>query len=344
MSFRDWMAAALYDEHDGYYCREARVRWGRGGDYRTSPEQSILFAATFAAYFAECYRALGSPAQFTILEVGGGGGEFARDVLTTLKRQYPSVYAATLYLCDEINGDVMRARLEPFKERVAFRRLCDMTEPIATGIIFSNELLDAFPVHKVCWREGKLCEMFVALDDEENFMWVEGELSDARLEGYFAEYDVTLIDGQSAEVNLAASDWIKGVAASLVRGRIITVDYGAKADALYHVPTRYDGTLRSFAHHRLTDDVLAHPGEQDITATINWTQIIKKGNDAGLRTHDFQRQDRFLLEARLLAQLARLSDEAASEVQVTALRLNAREMILPTAMGANFQVLVQEKS
>src|SRR6185369_15966991 len=94
ISFRDWMQAALYDEQDGYYCRPGRPRQGRFGDYRTAPETSSLFAATFANYFAKLFSGLGRPTPFTILEVGGGSGEFARGVLTTLESRHPEVFKA----------------------------------------------------------------------------------------------------------------------------------------------------------------------------------------------------------------------------------------------------------
>lgn len=88
ISFRDWMEAALYDRRDGYYQREDLTRWGRSGDYRTGPERSTLFAATFAGYFADFYRRLGSPESFTIYEAGAGAGHFALGVLDALRREH----------------------------------------------------------------------------------------------------------------------------------------------------------------------------------------------------------------------------------------------------------------
>src|SRR6202040_1762468 len=95
ITFRDWMEAALYDEREGYYCRRDRERWGREGDYRTSPERSPLFAATLARYFARLYGELGSPARWTVFEGGAGAGQFAERLLATLQRRFPKVFSVT---------------------------------------------------------------------------------------------------------------------------------------------------------------------------------------------------------------------------------------------------------
>jgi SAM-dependent MidA family methyltransferase len=111
LSFHDWMQAALYDEREGYYCRADRTRWGGSGDYRTSAEQSVLFGAAFARYFAEIYEEFGAPDRFTIIEAGAGAGDFAQNVLRTLYDNFPHVFRKTLYVIDETSEDArVRAR------------------------------------------------------------------------------------------------------------------------------------------------------------------------------------------------------------------------------------------
>src|SRR5919206_5310783 len=105
LTFRDWMASALYDEREGYYSRTGFERWGRAGDYRTSPERSPLFASTFARYFVKLHEELGSPNTFTLIECGGGAGHFARGVLDTLRRDAPQVYDSIRYVFDETSSD-----------------------------------------------------------------------------------------------------------------------------------------------------------------------------------------------------------------------------------------------
>lgn len=343
ISFRDWMAAALYDERAGYYSRRDLERWGRAGDYRTSPERSPLFAATFADYFAKKFDELDSPEEFTILEAGAGRGDFASVVLETLRREHERVFARTRYVIDEVSADArerISSALSKFSSRVEFLSLAQTKRPFA-GLIFSNELLDALPLHRVVVREGKLRELCVGAGEDGKFVWVECEPSSPDIISYFDWCGVELEEGQAAEVNLEALAWIQRAASMLDRGFVISVDYGAEAEELYHAPQRREGTLRAFHRHRFAANVLENPGEQDLTATVNWTAVMKAGDEAGLKTLAFERQDRFLIDNGALERLERMASESESEA--FRLRTSARELILPTGMAAVFQVLVQRK-
>ena len=346
LTFREWMSAALYDEREGYYQRRGAERWGRAGDYRTAPERSTLFAATFARHFTKLYEELGRPPVLYLLEAGGGAGRFAHGVLKTLRRDAPHVYERLRYAFDETSADSRHRAAEllaPFAERVEFRRVSEISEKLDHVIIFSNELLDAFPVHRVTVRGGRLRESFVGLDRDGNFIFVEGEPSTPRLAEHFERLGVTLAEGQAAEVNLETADWLARVSEVTGSGFLLTVDYGDEAAALYGAPHRREGTLRAFRGHQLTDDVLRDPGRQDLTTTVNWTQVVAEGERVGLRTLSLERLDAFLLRAGLLEQLELESARAASEADTAALRLDAREMILPGGMASHFQVLVQKK-
>ncbi|HEX8179098.1 MAG TPA: SAM-dependent methyltransferase [Pyrinomonadaceae bacterium] len=344
LTCHEWMTAALYDEHAGYYNRADLARWGRAGDYRTSPERSPLFAATCARYFAQLYAELGAPDQWTIIEAGAGRGDFAKGVLTTFEREHPDIYAATRYVLDEQSADARartRAHLVAFAERIEFRPLAEIGAPV--GLVFANELLDALPVHRVVARGGELRELCVGLNAAGEFVWVECAPSTPHLAEYFARLHVSLAEGQTAEVNLAADDWLARAAGALTSGYLIVIDYGADAPALYDAAQRPAGTLRAFHRHQLQADVLARPGAQDLTTTINWTQIKLAAAANGLQPVLCARQDEFLMRAGLLAQLESMSARLESEAERTALRLSAREMILPGGMSQSFQVLVWRK-
>ncbi|MEP6742865.1 MAG: SAM-dependent methyltransferase [bacterium] len=343
ITFCEWMRTALYDNVEGYYCKPYNQIWGREGDYRTSPERSYLFAATFARYFASLYQQLGSPPAFTIVEIGGGAGHFALGVLQTLQRYFPHSFAATHYIFDEI-GDPARTsareRLASFGERVVFGSSDDVE--IDPGIVFTNELLDAFPVHRVTMVDGDLCEYYVALGVGGQFDWMIGPPSTSQLAGYLRRYDIHLREGQIAEISLEIEKWVRKAAGKLPRGYVITVDYGAEATELYSSVARAHGTLRSFQQHVFVEKVLALPGEHDLTSTVNWTAVKAAGESAGLRPLQLVRLDKFLLEAGLLDQLA-LESQRSDEADKLRLSTTAREMILPNGMAASFQVLLQEK-
>jgi SAM-dependent MidA family methyltransferase len=346
--FADWMRAALYDPQDGYYCRSDRTRWGRKGDYRTSPERSSLFAATLARYFAFLYEDLGRPASWTISEAGAGDGQFAVGVLQTLQRSFPQVFAATSYVIDEVSSHsrtFARERLQAFADRVGFKDLVEAE--IDSGIVFSNELFDAFPVHLVTIEDGKLQELYVDVDENGQFKWLLGAVTSnasARILDYFEKCGIELAEGQVAEVNLEIEDWLRKVAAKIRKGYVVTVDYGLSAEDLNSRIVSQNGTLRGFHRHEFVDDLLARPGEQDLTTTINWSFVKSVGRSLGLETAMFERLDRFLLTAGFLEQLAIESHQCEDDAERIRMSTAAREMILPNGMASHFQVLVQKRT
>ena len=319
------MKAALYDEAGGYYKRSNLKRWGREGDYRTSPERSELFASTFARYFAKLYDELQPPSQWTIVEAGPGRGDFATGIQRTLRERFPRVFEATRFVVIATNEEL------------------EQLTPIKTGVFFSNELLDAFPVHRVTKTGNELSELYITLNSDGRFVWSNGPLSTVRLAEFLREYSVELSDGQTIEINLGIDNWLSSVVSKLESGYLITVDYGAEGCDLYDLALRPNGTLRGFSRHSFVDDVLAQPGDYDITSSVNWSQVQTVGTRLGLKTVEFVPQDRFLLSAGLLEELEREMNSLTSDADKLALSSGAREMILPGGMGSSFQVLVQRR-
>jgi len=347
ISFHDWMEAALYDPQDGYYRLSGLERWGRAGDYRTSPERSPLFAATFARFFAALYDELGRPPHWTILESGAGAGHFAQGVLETLARTNPTVFSATRYVIDDTSPSaraLASERLAPFASRVKYATLSDSAAESEAGIIFANELLDAFPVHRVTIRGGRLRELFVETCDTGDFVWTERDPSTPLIADYLERLNVELEEGQVADINLFAVDWLKRAAMIFKRGYVILVDYGAEAGDLYDKSLRPRGSLRAIHSHRHMENVLSGPGLYDLTTTIDWTTVKRVCLEAGLEIVTFERQDRFLLGAGLLEELARMTAGAGTGAASLDLSATAREMVLPGGMSESFQVLVARRA
>jgi SAM-dependent MidA family methyltransferase len=339
------MKEALYHPTLGYYNRIDLQRWGREGDYRTSPERSELFAATFARHFVLLYEQLGKPAEFNIIEVGAGNGEFAAGILETLKRNFPSVLSAARYLVletSQASRQVAAERLYEFRNQVQFVD-GKLLQPVDSGILFTNELLDAFPVNRVMVRNGELKELFVSLNDNGKFVWVVDDPSSNEILHVVRNCLPPLREGQIVELNFGISDWFNTIEGLLRTGYLITVDYGAEAAELYSSMDRPNGTLRAFRRHEFVDDVLSHPGECDITCSIDWTFVKSEGKQHGFQVDQLSRLDRFLMQAGILDELEHRLSEAGSEAEKSTLTTAAREMILPGAMASSFQVLVQRR-
>ena len=345
MPFPDWMQAALYDERDGYYRRRGRIRQGRAGDYRTAPETSPLFAATFANYVMKSYFDFGAPERWTIVEVGGGRGDFASGILSWLQTNFPKIFAATHYVIDELSDDAREqavAKLSQFKDRVEFCSLSEISKPFSQAIVFSNELLDAFPVHRVIGRGSALRELCVGVNESGDFVWLENDL-ERRVAEYCKRIQLQLSEGQIHEVNLEAEDFVTRASALIEQGLLITVDYGAERNDLLHDPNRFSGTLRSFRRHQIGQDILSQPGEQDLTTTVDWTLVMEAGARNGLQTLRFERLDQFLLGEGALEVIMLAGNRMTNQTELFNFNAAAREMVMPDGMAAHFQVMVQRK-
>lgn len=345
ITFREWMKEALYHETDGYYMRPETQIWGRRGDYRTSPETSALFGATFARYVSKLFKDLKSPGKFHFVECGAGDGSFADAFLSSLQNYFPDTYAAINYCIDDVNKHRLRAisqRLQKFAGKIEFSRLETLPD-LDPGIVFSNELLDAFPVHRLTKRNCELKELYVDVNTNGRFNWIVGPLSADRLSEIYFQNAEEIVDDQLIEISPDIDDWLNLVSEKLRRGYLITIDYGAEASELYGNPERIEGTLRAFSRHGFAE-VLENPGEHDITAHVNWTRIKNVSANLGFKTVTFQRQDKFLTEAGIFQELDRLATPERNEHEVLRLALGAREMALPNGMASSFQVLVQQRT
>jgi SAM-dependent MidA family methyltransferase len=187
-----------------------------------------------------------------------------------------------------------------------------------------------------------LKELTVALNASDDFVWTENELSPRAAE-YCVRIELKLEDGQIYEVNIYAEDFVRRAAELLESGLLITVDYGAERDELLNDPNRFKGTLRSFRRHRFGEDVLSDPGAQDLTSTVDWTQVIEAGERNGFETLRLERLDKFLLAEGAVDELTNVAQTTNDVAELFNFNAGARELILPTGMASYFQVLVQRK-
>jgi SAM-dependent MidA family methyltransferase len=263
-----------------------------------------------------------------------------------LQINFPNVFGATQYIIDEVSADAQSqalSKLAPFKDRLQVCALSQLREPLPHALIFSNELFDAFPVHRVIGRGRDVKELRVALDDAGRFAWMEYKL-DGPLAEYCDQIKLQLAEGQIFEVNLAAEQFLSLAAKSIREGLLITVDYGAERHELLSDSNRFGGTLRAFRRHQFVGDPLSRPGENDLTATVDWTQIIEAGQRHGLEPLRFQQLNEFLSGEEALFEVISAASLVADPVEQFKLNRDAIELMKPDGMAAAFQVLVQRKT
>ena len=334
--FARFMELALYAPGLGYYERELK-QIGKRGDFYTSVSVGPLFGELLAFQFVRWAEA-DAAGPFQVVEAGAHDAQLAYDILEAIEDDEPGAFARLEYLIIEPSPSrraIQQQRLMRFSN-VRWRENLSELRGRVRGVVFSNELLDAMPVHVFRWNapEYRWDEMGVTLAGSDFVMTAMPELSIQALK-LPDELLRVLPDGYTTELSPAANQWWNDAANALVRGNLMTIDYGGVIEELLN-PGRTRGTLRAFADHRAGDDVLASPGEQDITAHVNFSEIRRVGESAGLKTDAFNYQSQFLTAiARDMWQRRRLWP--ADQVR------QFQTLTHPEHLGRPFRVLVQSR-
>lgn len=340
ISFRDFMAMALYEPRLGYYC-SGRETMGRQGDYLTSPEVSPLFGVMIGRQTREMWQIMGRPSRFDVIEVGAGNGSLCRDLLGWANRTAPDLFdAIRCVIVEPIPALELRQRnvIERESPDAKVCWLGEMPDGIY-GCILSNELLDSMPVHRVTVREGTLRELFVTSDGN-RFLEELREPSTPEIERYFERLGLLPAEGCRAEVNLEALHWMQEAAKALDRGVVLTFDYGYEAAELY-APWRRDGTLLCFYRHNPSNNTYVRIGRQDMTSHVDFTSIKRAGEEAGMETAGFISQADFLMNMRVGEALPPGGGELVLEERL-ARRRAVSELVDPAGLG-RIKVLAQAK-
>jgi len=344
--FARFMELALYAPDCGYY-EAQKENVGRRGDFYTSVSVGNLFGELLAFQFAEWLAEVKSLnpqlSTFSLIEAGAHDGRLAVDILNWLQLSRPKLFAQIEYCIIEPSArrqEWQRETLKPFAPRVRwFPDFEDLKSKIKNsklaGIIFSNELLDAMPVHRFGWdaKTKNWFEWGVAIDGEK-FVWVKIQNSEFRIQN--SELEAVLPDNYAIEVSPAAESWWREAAGVLENGKLLTMDYGLAADELFS-PARTNGTLRAYFRHHFSDDILANAGGQDLTAHVNFSAIQKVGEEAGLKTEMFSTQTKFLTQI-----LEKVVKEKSFEWNASRTR-QFQTLTHPEHLGRAFRVLVQSK-
>jgi SAM-dependent MidA family methyltransferase len=382
--FSRYMELCLYDPELGYYSRDAE-KFGKAGDFYTSSDVHAVFGRLLARQFEEMWRALGSPAEIELLELGPGRGLFAQDVLDWAEKKFPQFYQALHYTLDE-RSPSLRGQLEArFRERVeggnvrllpqvstaglgrrlespaggdarrsirkpgtraqreghGFSRAEQLSNvrralaPEVPLIVFANEFFDALPVEvlsekgslRISSRGGRFVEEWAqASPDELEFL---------------DRYGVHPSDRERTEVGLLSQRTMAGLGAAFERGFLVVIDYGYTREE--QLAGRHLDTIMTYRQHSASPDAYQAPGEQDITAHVNFTALAAAAERAGMQVHKLLTQSQFLLGIGEANQFADAFEDCRLPQERAKVALQLKHLVTPSGMGETFHVLVGSK-
>ncbi|MCF6137891.1 class I SAM-dependent methyltransferase [Pseudalkalibacillus berkeleyi] len=337
------MENALYHQQ-GYYQRK-RMKIGKEGDFYTSSSVHPVFAWVFADYFVAYCESNDVPLH--ICELGGGKGDFAKQVLDYLRETSPDRYKRLKYMFVDVSKDhieVAKSTLREHENVSYFESIEDFERMDANfkGVIFSNELLDAFPVHVVMKNNGQLFEVMITVDDHDQLKEITEPLHNEQVRVWIHDYKVDIPEGHRIEVPLIMDSWLKQMSNLLCEGALVTVDYGYTKEE-FQDPALKNGTLRGYYKHQMVTDPLHHAGEMDLTVHIPFDALIQKGNEVGLEYVTLQRQRDFLVDHGLFNHLI---DHQQPDPFSKESKLNRaiRSFATPGGISDAFRVLIQQKN
>lgn len=358
MTVAAFMDLALYDPSFGYYARSTR-RSGAAGDFFTSVDVGALFGELLERQIAEMAGLLGETVSdaIDVVEAGAGDGRLSADILRAARANHRHIYDRfRLHLVEASPAarDAQRTTLGETAERLtsSSERIPDHLN----GVVFANELLDAMPTHQVVMREDGLREIYVSASagghagtrarrrQASELVLTEGPPSTPALGEYLQRLGLALEPGWRVEINLRAVQWIRDLARRLDRGFVILIDYGHEARELYSVG-HSNGTLTTFAKHHASGAEsapgvpawLANPGEQDMTAHVDFTSIRAAAEEGGLVTLGFLDQTYFLLA---LATENSENLENPENFENLKKRLALKTLVVPGGLGSTMKVMI----
>lgn len=349
--FSRYMELCLYAPELGYYSR-TREQFGKAGDFYTSSDVHAVFGRLLARQFDEMWRAMDSPPRLDLIELGPGRGLFAQDVLDWSHKKFPDFYDALHYTLVEASPALRNRLHERFAQRLMTLPACakapgphgavsiagDLVEIGEVGdnvILFGNEFFDALPVDvigdegelRIGFEDGKFVEVFVPPAPE-------------RLE-FLDRYSVHPARGERVETSRLALDYMDRLAKLLRRGFVVLIDYGYTREEL--LAGRQKSTVRAFRQHSLSDTPYEAPGEQDITASVNFTALRERALAAGFDHACLLTQSQFLMGIGEGNQFADAFEDAKLPQEHTKIALQLKHLVTPVGMGEIFQVLVLRK-
>ncbi len=333
--FSRYMELCLYDSAFGYYSRGA-AQFGKAGDFYTSSDVHAVFGRLLARQFEEIWRALESPEEIAIVELGPGRGLFAQDMLDWSEKKFPEFFGALRYVMDE-RSPALRERIEitlrrHFESGKAAWLISD--QPSGPQIVFANEFFDAVPVEIVS-AHGSL-----RIDAQRDRLVEEWVPSSPEELEFLDRYSIHPEAEERVEVPLDAQRRMSA-AACMQCGFLVAIDYGYTREE--QLAGRHRGTLKAIRQHSVSGNPYEAPGEQDITADVNFTALAAAAEKQGMLAQKLVTQSQFLLGIGEANQFADAFEECRLPQERAKVALQLKHLVTPAGMGESFQVLVASK-
>ena len=349
LTFAEYMDLVLYHAQYGYYSSGA-VGIGAQGDFFTAVSLGKDFGELLASQLFEMWQNLHCPDNFSLVEMGAGNGDLGKDIITYLQAHHPDFLAVANYIIIEKSPSLREQQQQKLANlpgvNLTWKSWTEIPDNQLVGCCFSNELLDAFPVHQIMINNQSLQEVFL-IEQEGKIKENYDNISTTKIEEYFdlVQIDITTQNyppDYRTEVNLKALDWIDTIAKKLQQGYLLTIDYGYPATKYYH-PQRSQGTLKCYYQHRHHNNPYINLGQQDITSHVDFTALENQGIKSGLETIGFTKQALFLMALGVSDRLQELSTGKYNIQEIFQRRDALHQLINPTGLGG-FGVLIQGKN
>jgi len=332
ITFAEFMDIALYKEGLGYY--QKQNPFGQQGSFYTSVNASESFGRTLARSFIYMTELLGLEHHFC--EMGAGSGMLANDILNFVKEKDSEFYDTLEYHIIEKSEYLINRQKELIEKEhpnkvkwIPFEELNDFR-----GVFYSNELVDAFPVHRVIRMNDELKELYVKKIDGA-LRFNPGELSTPELKEFLDNINLKVTETQIVDINLDLRRFIEAMADKITKGVMVTIDYGFEAPMLYQ-SYRRDGTVTCYYNHTQNNDFFDRIGYQDLTAFVDFTSLSLYGAQKGLQSMAFMPQWLYLVQSGILDEI----NEADNDLT----KASIKALIMPDGgFGTNFQAFIQGK-
>ena len=319
------MELALYHPELGYYCKAARQ-----DDYYTNADVHAVFGDILARFLA-------AHGAETIVELGAGEGKLCRLILKALQTDFPEIHKKCSYVCVEKSPARRQACAEAGKDfpgKITVKENFDFGPGSINGVILSNEFFDALPFHRAYLELGAVKEVQIGKDFEEILAPASKEVRE-----YFDWLNVFPQEGAYAEVQIACRDWMGKIGRAMKKGVVLSIDYGFETRELFS-EARPLGTALCHFKHSTNREYYERIGDQDITAHVNFSVLMKEGEKQGLKP-TLMSQSRFILNNGFEEAVKKLENVADPRAR---LRLSSaiKSLVHPESMGGAFKVLLQK--